>query len=313
MSVVDILLSLAAATIRGPGFIWPSVIYGEATTLGTGTVRCTFFSVISSWLLSDLNTLAIIPISCICVFLPSEKQMRGIIAAVWCLPLIELILLIVGIEGGYLNSHYTTSYHKCSIHLADGKMFNWENLVDYFNMIIFNILPLLIHVGIWSALCFKEPRMTRGKRLSGALVVTTALVTWLPYGIVHGILRYDTSEEKSLVYIFFYLSIVTNPIIYGFLMYKCDIFREGCSDCCCGEDSEAQPSYSEPARVVEPKSFTDIVSATHSMTDTVTSPLCQGRVAIMGSSSSAVVADNSSPPNTASATTTKVKPDKLNV
>ena len=308
MSIVDILLSLAAATIRGPGFIWPSVIYGEATTLGTGTFRCTFFSVISSWLLSDLNTLAIIPISCICVFLPSEKQMRGIIATVWCLPLIELVLLILGIEGGYLNSHYTTSYHKCSIHLADGTTFNWENLVDYFNMIIFNILPLLIHVGIWSALCFKEPRMTRGKRLSGALVVMTALVTWLPYAIVHGILRYDTSEEKSLVYIFFYLSIVTNPIIYGFLMYKCDIFREGSSKCCYEEASEAQPSYSEPARVVEPKSFTDIVSATNSMTDTVTGTHVQDRLVIMGSSS-----DNSSSPNSASATTAMVPTEKLNV
>ncbi|XP_063683997.1 uncharacterized protein LOC134818405 [Bolinopsis microptera] len=290
MSVVDILLSLAAATIRGPGFIWPSVIYGEATSSDVGTVRCKVLSIISSWLLSDLNMLAIIPISCICVFLPTNRVLRVIIAICWVLPIIEAILLIVGIEEHYLDSRYTDTYRKCSIHNAAETSFNWEGLVDYFNMVIFSILPLFIHSGIWISLCCKEPRMSRGKRLSGALVVTTALVTWLPYGIIYGILRYTPSGPKALVYIFFYLSIVTNPIIYGFLMYKCDIFREGCSDCCCGEDSDAQPSYSEPARVVEPKSFTDIVSGTTTMTDSVTRdgglPQFQDRVAIVGNSSS---------------------------
>ena len=268
LSFVDILLSIAAAAIRGPGFIWPSVIYGEASSLGTGTFRCTFFSVVSTWLLSDLNTFAIIPISCICVFLPSEKQLRAIIAAVWLLPFIEVVLLVIGIEQGYLNSHYTESFYKCSIHVAEGNAFNWENLVDYFNMVIFNILPLVVHISIWVSLNCKEPRMSPGKRLSGALVVATALVTWLPYGIVYGVFRYDTLGTRSLVFVFFYLSVVTNPLIYGFLMYKCGIFKEGCSSCCHEVVSDAPPGFHGPVKAEDRTSFTNIESASATMAST---------------------------------------------
>ena len=176
-------------------------------------------------------------------------------------------MLIVGIEQGHLNSYYTESYYKCTIHLAEGSRLNWENLVDYFNMIVFNILPLIVHICIWVSLCCKESRLSRAKFLSGALVVLTALVTWLPYAIVHGILRYDTDGEKSLVYIFFYLSVVTNPVIYGFMMYKWDIFREGCSKCCVDEGAESEPSQPTPAKHValEQKSFTDIETASVTM------------------------------------------------
>ena len=292
MSLVDILLSIAAAAVRGPGFIWPSVIYGEATSSDVGTTRCKVLSVISTWLLSDLNMLAIVPISCICVFLPSKRVLRLIIAACWVLPIIEAILLIVGIEEGYLNSRYTDTYRKCSIHNAADATYNWESLVDYFNTVVFNILPLVIHAGIWVSLCCKDPQMSPRKRLSGALVVITALVTWLPYGIVYGILRYTPSGAKALVYIFFYMSIVTNPIIYGFVMYKCDIFKKGGSECCCGERSEAEPSFPTPARVDDPRSFTDIRSGTDTMKSTTDSatrdggrPQFQDRVHVISSSS----------------------------
>ncbi|KAL5269433.1 hypothetical protein ACHWQZ_G003047 [Mnemiopsis leidyi] len=291
MSLVDILLSIAAAGIRGPGFIWPSIIYGEGSE-EIGTTRCKVLSIISTWLLSDLNMLAIIPISCICVFLPSKKSLRMIISLCWILPVIEAILLIVGIEEGYLTSRYTDTYRKCSIHGAEETTFNWEGLVDYFNMVVFNILPLVLHAGIWISLCCRDSHMSRARLVSGALVVLTALVTWLPYGIVYGFMRFTPSGPKALVYIFFYFSIVSNPIIYGFALYKCDIFREGCSECCCKEESEVEPTLPQPvdrARVVEPRSFTDLGSATSDITSSVTprQPQFHDSLRVISSSSTA--------------------------
>ena len=124
----------------------------------------------------------------------------------------------------------------------------------------------------------------------------TALVTWLPYGVVYGFMRLTPSGSKALVYIFFYFSIVSNPIIYGFALYKCDIFREGCSECCFGEESEVpvepdNPSPAGvPAPVVEPKSFTDLGSATYDITDSVSrdggirQPQFQDSVQVLSSS-----------------------------
>ena len=136
--------------------------------------------------------------------------------------------------------------------------------------------------------------MSRARLVSGALVVFTALVTWLPYGVVYGFMRLTPSGSKALVYIFFYFSIVSNPIIYGFALYKCDIFREGCSECCFGEESEVEPNP-QPAgfapRVVEPRSFTDLGSATSDITDSVTrdggthQPQFQDRVQVLSNSS----------------------------
>eukprot|EP00116_Pleurobrachia_bachei_P008184 sb/3468446/ len=228
---------MSALFIRGPGMIWPETIYKYDPE---SPLQCQALSLTSSWFLSDLNILSIVPVSLLWMLnsLRSPRVLLGVRVAVvicWILPIVELVILSVAVSNDFLTTEFSQEYKRCWVGYGND---SWTNFVDNFNMTVFNILPLLLHIVFWSVTLFRiREAETFSKNLKKAgFVISAALVTWLPYFIVYAIMRKYPVEGYSLVLVAFYISIITNPI---FITWDKLAFRRGCiqccqDNCCCG-------------------------------------------------------------------------------
>ena len=248
LSFIDTLLSLSACFVRGPGYIWPHEIYG-ATENGTASLQCKVLSVGAVWFLSNQNLYGILPFSLICAFGVKDKHLWVLFISCWAVPLLEIIVIVVALNTNSLDLFYSDTYRRC---ILDG---DWAKAVDYLNLALFGILPLLVHVTVLTKLFWGCRCQCHARVKTGLLVIIPFIITWLPYLILYQGMD-KAGQEYTLIYIFFYFSIVYNPIIYGYWKYGLQIFKEGCCKECCYEVKE-EPSSITPVHIDQVSSLTD--------------------------------------------------------
>ena len=234
MSVIDLLQSISALFIRGPSLVWPRTIFNYTRE---SPHQCRSLYLLSSWFLCDLNILAILPVSLLWMLnsLRSPRVLLGVRLAVgicWLLPIVELIFLSVAVSKESIAMEFDNHTRRCWIESdKNDESSEFVKIYEICNMVIFDALPLLLHIAFWSVTLFRIRKTASFSKnlIKAGFVIGAALATWVPYFVVYAIMNKYPTESYSLVLVAFYISIITNPIL---ITWDKLAFRQGCIQCC---------------------------------------------------------------------------------
>jgi len=223
LAVVDLLLSISSACIRGPGFVDPVFIWGSNVAKSGGFSKWCEAGTLITWFISDLSLLGVIPLSFMFVFLYvpflslTKLSLLVCIISCWCVPVLEMMFILSSIAQKKIIVQYEDVFRRCTLR---GE---YSRYLDKENASVFFAIPLGIHIISWSLIIFYVCRVGNGYQdkqwwkflKTGVIVVVTFTFTWLPYFIA---VVWQTMEPDgwfTFVYCFLYSSVILNPLVYG--------------------------------------------------------------------------------------------------